>query len=175
MKLSSKLDRLVENIAITPTPLIGMARMTAIDPDTFSGGVGLSPSIRRSSMKGKKRNCTADCDCKQVEYVENRAPTVTYQFVGPLKDGANKDLAHGYHYTKFMSLLQRMVAPLPIVNKPSGIEVIASPALEKGLRALAKSEGMKTNLLNIKEGSYSEGSYSEGDCHCVGTHEGHCK
>lgn len=168
--LSSKLETvLVESmVAVTPVPFNPDA--PAIDPDTFSGMAGLSPS--RTTLLGRSKkskcNCT-DCDCQKVEVVQNQAPVNTYRFVGKINNGADKDLAHGYHHTKFFSLLQKMVAPLPLVNKPSGIEVVASPALEKGLKSLATKHGLETIIL--------EGHCNESDCHCSGhgKTEGHCK
>lgn len=166
--LSERLNNLVEaSVAVAPMPFD--ANAPAIDPDTFSGMAGLKPSV--SKLGGKKKGCgcgggCGGCECSRVETIENKAPTKTYRFVGQIKNGADKELAHGYHYTKFMSLLQKMVAPLPIVNKPSGIEVVASPALAKGLTALAKKEGLETTIL--------EGSCSESQCHCAGKNEGSC-
>jgi len=145
MSLSQKIENLIqERVAVLPIPMVGMnpnsVSMPVIDPKSFSGQAGLSPSVNKG--------CCDDCD--RAETVENKQPTLRYQFVGKMPTGADKDLAHGYHHTAFMSKLQKMVAPLPIVNKPSGIEVVASPALKRGLMALAKRSGMKCNVM--KEG-----------------------
>ena len=146
------------NIAgvMKPLAFVSTPMGVSVDPDTFTGKAGLKPSIK-SQPCGK-----GDCDCcndsseKEVitgdayETVENKSPTVRYEFSGPIRNGADKELALGYHYTRFMSLVQRMVAPLPLTNSPRAIGLVASPALKKGLEALAKSEGL--TMAVIKEG-----------------------
>ena len=153
-----------ESVAVAPKPFDPNA--PAIDPDTFMGMAGLSPIFSKRRMA--KSPGFTDCGngLEKIETIENTAPTRVYRFVGKIKNGADKDLAHGYHHTKFVSLLQKMIAPLPIINKPSGIEVEASPALEKGLIALAKKNGLKTFVL--------EHHCTEHKCHCTDKTEGHC-
>tara|TARA_Y100000310_G_scaffold342926_1_gene448270 strand:+ start:1491 stop:1916 length:426 start_codon:yes stop_codon:yes gene_type:complete len=131
-------EQLSEGIAMTSVPLM-------VDPNTFMGMGGLSPSTKRNK---KKCDCpdAPHCRCAQTEVIENNAPTKTYVFTGDRKGNSDKKLALGYHFTKFFSLLQRMIAPLPITNKSNSIEVVASPALEQGLKALADREGLTMSV-----------------------------
>lgn len=103
----------------------------------------------------------AGCICEQGPCIcdasleENKSPTKLFIFSREVKNGSDKRLPLGYTYTKFLSLLQRMVAPLKVHNAPGSISVIASPALEKGLRELARKEGMTIEVADqIKKGDH---------------------
>lgn len=96
----------------------------------------------------------APCMC-DVSLEENKSPVKHYVFMRKVNNQSDPLLPLGYTYTKFLSLLQRMVAPLKVHNAPGAISVKASPALEKGLRELARREKMTMDIAKVKkEGRY---------------------
>jgi hypothetical protein len=158
-----RLERqLKESVKGVPVPM-----GVNVDPDTFSGpapikmekgACGCSCEACRgckAKMEGAGGGC--GCGCGGKNESKNTKPVKMYVFTGEAAKGSDAALPLGYSQTKFLSLLQSMVAPLPVVNKPGMISVIASPALEKGLGALAAKEGMKMSIIAQKtnEGSCS--------------------
>ena len=171
--LESSIAGMMRPMAFINTPM-----GPTVDPDTFMGKAGLRPSVKPKMTKKQPCGCPSCVDDPMKapimggahETVENTAPTLRYIFSGPVVKGLDPELALGYHYTKFMSLLQKMVAPLPLINKVGAIELVASPALKRGLGALAKGEGLQMKSINEAHCT------NEGHCvevHC--TNEGHCQ
>ena len=154
-----RLERqLKESIKGVPVPM-----GVSVDPDTFSG-----PAPEQVSKKGACGcSCAACANCKaKTEGKDgdcgcgcggNPSPVNLYAFTGKSAQGSDPALPLGYSKTKFLSLLQAMVAPLPVANKPGVISVVASPALRKGLAALAAKEGM---TMIVSAAKTNEGSCS---------------
>lgn len=155
-----RLERqLKESVKVTPVPMMSM------NPDTFSGPAPKSVSKGACGCSCPAcANCTAkmedsggDCGCGCGGQDANGKPVNLYSFTGKALKGADPELPLGYSQPRFLSLLQAMVAPLPVRNKPGVISVVASPALEKGLGALALKEGLEMTVYAKKanEGSCS--------------------
>lgn len=176
-----RLERqLKESIATAAVPM-----SMSVDPDTFSGPAPqeVKPGCDCSAggeCKCKDKGGCDGCDqgecegsCESYERLpgctcegnspcmcdasleENKSPVKHYVFTRKVTNQSDPKLPLGYTYTKFMSLLQRMVAPLKVHNAPGSISVKASPALERGLASLARKEGMTMNIAKVKkEGRY---------------------
>lgn len=96
----------------------------------------------------------APCMC-DASLEENKFPVKHYVFTREVENQSDRLLPLGYTFTKFLSLLQKLVAPLRVHNAPGSISVVASPALERGLRNLAKKEKMEMDIAKVKkEGRY---------------------
>ena len=142
-------SRLLESIRTSVVPM-----GSRVDPDTFSGPAPIEmPSAKggcgcsckscqgcKSKVEGQGGDC--GCGCAPIMSDANTKPVNKYTFTREVENGSDPLLPLGYTYTKFLSLLQSMVAPLPVSNEPGRISVIASPALARGLSTLANKEGM---------------------------------
>lgn len=149
--------QLIESVNTAAVPM-GMSMGVSVDPDTFSGPAPKNVSKKgacgcsceacrgcKSKMEGAGGDCGCGCSGAQNEG-RNRQPVNQYTFTKPVNNQSDARLPLGYTHTKFLSLLQKMVAPLPVINEPGRISVVASPALASGLKTLARREGMKVKI-----------------------------
>lgn len=88
--------------------------------------------------------CTCDsapCTCA-ASMVENEYPVARFTFSDAVSGKASKNEPLGLSKKKFVQLLKRMVAPLPIYDAPGAISVVCAPALEQGLKELGLKNGL---------------------------------